>query len=134
MKVLFSGRFDEPHPGHWMTILKLLMVFNDVVVVILDYPERTRTAKQVKRDFESMAVLSGEEVFSHLLVLINTTHFAKLTREEWDAYGCDVYAGGNIDVNNHMTDIGVPVYEQERSSDYSARNYKATLLNKTNQC
>ena len=120
MKALFSGRFDPDHSGHWTTILKLLKIFDSVLVVVLDYPERRFPAVETKYHFDSMAVLSDIPQ-SRLKIIINKTHFAKLSIKEWNSYGCDVYAGGNPDVNLHMIGLGVTVYEQERSTKMSAR-------------
>jgi cytidyltransferase-like protein len=122
LRVLFSGRFDPDHKGHWTTILKLLRVFDKVLVVILDYPERRFPALESKRSFETQAILSG--FFDRVQVVINKTHFAKITIEEWESYHCQVYAGGNPEVNDHIGSLGIPVYEQERSGNISARNIK----------
>jgi hypothetical protein len=121
MRALFSGRFDPDHGGHWTTILKLLKVFDEVLVVVLDYPERRFPAIDSKIHFDSMAILSGITEYE-LKVVINHTHFAKLTWEEWESFECDVYAGGNQEVNKHMCNLGVRVYDQERSTKISARN------------
>ena len=123
LKVLFSGRFDEPHWGHWATILKLLKLFDRVQVVILEYPDRVHPAKYVQRVFETMQILSDIPTDS-LGISVNKTHFGEIDQTEWDAFGCDVYAGGNQDVNDHITAMGIRVYNAERSFEFSARNYK----------
>ena len=122
LKVLFSGRFDDSHNGHWGTILQLHNLFSSVLVVILDSPGRKHTAQYIQRIFQTLQFLSHISPQS-LTIITNETHFAKLTKPEWDAFDCDVYAGGNQEVNDHMTSLGVPVYEQPRSFDFSARNY-----------
>ena len=123
MRVLFSGRFDPIHVGHWSSALKLLKIFGEVTVVILDYKGRKFPAKKILRDFTALRMLSGINP-RDLKIVINKTHFAKITIKEWEKFDCDIYAGGNQEVNDHMTDLGIPVYEQERSLGYSARNYR----------
>ena len=130
LRVLFSGRFDDAHLGHWATILKLSKLFDSVLVVVLDYPERQKTAKYVQRVFETLRILSGIPEDS-IQITTNKTHFAQLSKAEWLRFECDVYAGGNEQVNDHMTDLGIQVYNAERSFDYSARDYrKEPIMNK----
>lgn len=122
MRVLFSGRFDPIHAGHWASVLKLLKIFGEVRVVILDYKGRKMPANKILRDFTTLRLLSDIDP-RYLQITINNTHFAKMTLKEWEEFNSDVYAGGNDEVNNHMSDLGIPVYEQERSLGYSARHY-----------
>jgi len=123
MTGLFSGRFDDPHLGHWGSILKLLKVFEKLKVVVLDYDGRAHSAYYVARVFETLAVLSNIDK-DRLQVLVNKTHFAKMERSEWSAYEADIYIGGNQEVNDHMRSKFIPVLEWDRTFDFSARNYK----------
>ena len=123
LRVLFSGRFDEPHWGHWATILKLCSIFDSVLVVVLKYENRAHPEKYVQRVFETMQALSRIPK-EKLKICTNATHFGELTKGEWITYECDIYAGGNQEVNDHITSLGIPVYDAERSFEFSARNYK----------
>ena len=123
LRALFSGRFDSAHLGHWATILKLCKIFDSVLVVILDYEGREYPASYIRRVYETLAALSVISL-RELDFRVNTTHFAEISKSEWQVFGCDIYAGSNETVNEHMTTLGVPVYDTGRSFDFSARNYK----------
>ncbi|MBD3293847.1 MAG: adenylyltransferase/cytidyltransferase family protein [Armatimonadia bacterium] len=112
-RVLFSGRFDRPHCGHVATIVKLSKEFDQVVVVVLRY-DGEHYPSHYRKDVLDWCVPDN------VLLMINDTHFAEITREEWETFGCDVYAGGNEEVNEHMRLIGVPVYHVDRSFGYAA--------------
>ena len=78
---VFSGRFDPPHVGHILTILKLACRYKVVLVVILDYKGREAvTARKAMNIFN--AILSRVEN-SVILVTINKDHFAKITKRQY---------------------------------------------------
>jgi len=120
IRVLFSGRFDPPHPGHIASVLRLLNKpeVRSVTLVILDYPER------------DYPIVYCEKVFSECLkthpveIKVNKTHFGKLTHTEWKSFDCDVYAGGNLKVLRHIEKLGISVTYTERAFDYSASKYE----------
>ena len=56
--------------------------------------------------------------------IANTTHFAKITHEELDAYKGDIYAAGNLTVLRHIENLGFPVTYVERAFEYYASDYK----------
>ena len=120
MKILFSGRFDPPHPGHIITILNLAAKYEEVVVVILDYDERDYAVAYVKKVFEDIF-----KTFPHsVAVKVNKTHFAKITKKEYEEFGCDLYAAGNHKVLRHLEKLGIKTIYTERSADYSASKYE----------
>jgi glycerol-3-phosphate cytidylyltransferase-like family protein len=112
-RVCFSGRTDRPHCGHIATIVKLSKMFDDVHVPVLEY-DGQKYPVQYRVEVLSACVPENVKVFP------NTTHFKDMTRSEWDRYGCDVYAGANPEVNEHMISLGVPVLWMPRSFHYAA--------------
>ena len=119
LRVLFSGRFDPPHPGHVVTILRLHAKYGHVVVPILDYADRRWPASYCKQVLD--------ECFDHLKgdveVRINATHFAEITCDELDAYECDLYAAGNVKVIKHVESLGMKCVYVDRAFDYEAHSY-----------
>jgi len=114
MKCLFSGRFDPPHPGHIASIQKLLHKFEKVVVMMLDYPERRFPLSFCCRVIEKCVCNEN------MSVQVNKTHFGKLTEKEWNSHNCDIYAGGNLKVLDHIEKLGILVYYIDRSFPYAA--------------
>ena len=123
MNVLFSGRFDDVHKGHIITIQRLGQKYDKVIVVILDHAEQEYPVAYRKRALkEALENSKGDFV-----VLVNKTHFGQITKEEWSTYGADVYAAGNLDVLKHMEELGIKVEYVERAYDDHAeygRKYK----------
>lgn len=122
MKVLFSGRFDSGHLGHWTTILRLWHEFGSVLVVVLDFPGRDEPAEYICQIFNDLAKQTGLDL--SIKATANSTHFGKITKKEWDEYECSVYASGNMEVLKHMDSLGVKIYYTDRAWDFSAHNYK----------
>jgi len=126
MKALFSGRFDQIHLGHVISIMRLSDQFDEVLVVILDYPERAFPVEYV-RTVLSEALSHCKGVFQ---VFTNNTHFAKITTKELEEWDFDVYCSGNMEVLNHIRTQGKKIqyveraYEYEASADRYARDVK----------
>ena len=118
MTALFSGRFDCPHLGHLISILRLSKKFNTVIVVILDYPERMFPVEYARTVLcEALSSCVGDvEVFT------NSTHFGRITRKELNEWEFDVYCAGNMEVLSHIKSLGVPVQYVERAYEYEANN------------
>ena len=116
--VLFSGRFDPPHLGHFRTIQLLARDYN-VKVVVLDYPEQRFPISYRLRVLRETV----GEALGNVSVVSNKTHFGKLTRPEWDAYGCDLYAAGNFEVLSHIEFMGIECIYVDRPYQLSARLY-----------
>lgn len=119
--ILFSGRFEIPHSGHWITILRLLNDHDKVKIVILDYPGKKWPSSVAKQIFSELIELS--DLAELISVEINKTHFAKITLTEFKKFGCNEYASGNMDCLKHISKIGIPVYYTDRAYDYAASNY-----------
>lgn len=106
VKLLYSGRFDPPHLGHLCTVLRR-MEENDIdemVIVILDYPERVNSPVKVKQAFKEILALT--DYSNQVTIQINDTHFGEITKEELMGYGCDVYLAGNDKVLTHVNNLG----------------------------
>ena len=120
MKILFSGRFDPPHPGHIASILRLEKK-GHVTVVVLDYSDREYPIEYVKTVFNEIFERHGVEIIT------NSVHFGKVDVDELKNFGCDVYAGGNLTVLRHIEQLGHPVMFCDRAFEYSSRNIKRVL-------
>lgn len=119
-KVVFSGRFDPPHPGHIATIKRLSKIFNYVEVVILDYPERRYPLTYCLNVLEECLVDENNSIG----ISSNKTHFAKLTITEWLPFNAAYYAAGNLEVLKHIESLGIKTYYVDRAFDYSSRKYE----------
>ena len=101
--VLFSGKFDPPHISHFITIARLLKKYDKVIVVVLDYDEQFfPVAYRCAILTEALSHIEGRVVD----VVVNNTHFGQITPEEFDLYGADVYASGNLEVLKHIDNLG----------------------------
>jgi phosphopantetheine adenylyltransferase len=123
--VLFSGRFDNVHPGHIATIQRIGQIYKKVLVVILDYPD------QVYPLIYRYQVLRQTLMFSKgdYEVIVDKTHFGKITKKELEKFDFNVYASGNLDVLKHISDLGYEVMYTERAFDYSASAIKSLTSN-----
>ena len=119
--VLFSGRFDPPHIGHWISILRLADKFKKVKVVVLDYPERRFNIQYVLQIFDE---LTGRWPFDRKVeVMSNSDHFGKITKKALEKYEFDVYAAGNMVVLNHINSLGIKCMYVDRAFDFEAHRY-----------
>lgn len=86
-----------------------------VKCVILDYPDKRYPICFVEKVMrESLEGLDVE-------ILVNTTHFGEITKEELKQFGdFDKYAGGNLDVLKHLESLGVKCEYWPRSYAYAA--------------
>lgn len=114
--ILFSGRFDRPHIGHIDTITSLGQQFRNVLVVVLDYKEQEYPV-QYRAD-KLKAIL--ERCKGNYEVVINKTHFARITKEEADGYDFDYYGAGNFETLKHMENLGYKIIYINRSDDTAA--------------
>jgi len=120
---LFSGRFDDVHKSHIINIQRLGQKYKKVIVVILDHTEQEYPVSyRYKALSEALSYSKG-----NYEVLVNTIHFAEITKDEWDKYGADVYVSGNLDCLKHIEGIGIETEYVERAYEDHAtygRNYK----------
>jgi len=119
MKVgVFSGRFDPPNAGHFMTIASLMQTYDRLIVPILDYKERFGcSAAMAKKIFEHHFTQVLSPVCRNKVeFVVNDVHFGMITVHQFIALledcGTSVmdvtYLAGNEDVLAHMKAIGIP--------------------------
>lgn len=121
MRALISGRFDPPHCGHVKTILDIGDTHGNVTVVVLDHEGQKFESwyrAQILRE-----ILERDHRGAYTIT-VNTTHFGNITKEELDSYGCEVYCGGNEEVNERIKSLGMTVINVPRSYDFSASTYR----------
>jgi len=129
---IFSGRFSPIHIGHVLTILKLLDKYSSVVVVILDYEDRTLTADEVKSIVE--------RIFEHnskgrVIAIVNNIHFAKITKKEYLSLLSDfdinvndaIYVSGNEEVLKNFDKLGIEHEHMPRSCGFSGTEIRETV-------
>ncbi|MCP3684792.1 MAG: adenylyltransferase/cytidyltransferase family protein, partial [bacterium] len=76
--ILFSGRFDDVHIGHIMTLQRLARQYDKVIVVILDYPKQFYPIQDRLRTMQT--ALEGCK--GNYEVVVNNVHFGNITRED----------------------------------------------------
>jgi len=124
--ILFSGRFCKPHTSHFLTIKDLSKKYDKVVIVVLDYEKaffplcmRIHILKELLEDYKNVEIK------------VNKTHFAEITKEEFESFGCDIYGAGNIEVLKHMEKINVPcVYVPRTLGDAASDDVKFQKIEK----
>jgi len=115
--ILFSGRFDPPHLGHIMTLQRLALEYDKVIVCILDYPQQFYP---IKDRLETMATaLSG--CLGTFVVVTNSVNFENITKEDVDTLPAfDVYGSGNTICYLRMNALGYKVVPVNRTPGYKA--------------
>jgi len=110
VRVLFSGKFDYIHVGHWITVLTLVKKYNyDVLIVVLSNRKRRRKfhIRKVMKAWKELIKLS--DLSDRIKVIKNKTHFGEIKIKEFKSYGCDMWVGGNKeDVIPHLLDTDIP--------------------------
>lgn len=109
--VLFSGRFDDVHKSHIASIQRLGQKYKKVVVVMLDHREQYYP---VTYRMQALVEILGNSKGNYEVV-VNKVHFGEITKEELDAFGVDVYAGGNLKVLKHIESLGMECIYVERA-------------------
>ena len=125
---IFSGRFDCPHVGHFLSILELARLYGKVAVIILDYPGRETCSADEARDiFNKLFDLVFPPIARQVVqVEVNDIHFAHISFSEYDTLlrniGCcmnhSIYVSGNREVLDNMTKQGIKARYFARSDDY----------------
>ena len=125
---LISGKFDNVHPGHVVTILRLTARFDKVVVVVLNYPDQVFPIENRVQVFK--------DIFEHcnvnVDVMSNNEHFGFIKKEEVERLPkFDVYiAAENYAVLEHMQKLGYTVENVPRYPGYTAtdsRKYREIM-------
>jgi len=112
----FSGRFDRPHIGHIIQIMRLGQRFKKVVVPVLDYgTQKYAVAYRVQILRSALEFAIGEyDIFA------STTHFGKAPEHCIRQIPFDVYVSQNTACLKHIEGMGFRVEYVDRAFDYSA--------------
>ena len=115
--VLLSGRFDPPHLGHVITMMRLGQQYKKVLVVILDHKEQRYPLTYRKKVIgEALSMAKG-----NYEVKVNKIHFGKITLKQIQEYNFNVYAAAaNYEVLLHIESLGIPAIYLERAYDFAA--------------
>jgi hypothetical protein len=112
----FSGRFDRPHIGHGIQIMRLGQRFNKVLVPVLWTPSQKYSVNYRVQILKALLKNAKGEYD----VFVNETHFAHITKEECEKMGFDIYVSQNLECLKHIESLGYPVEYVDRAFDYSA--------------
>ena len=127
--MLFSGRFDPPHWGHFRTIRKLGREYGKVVVMILDYNERRVPARIVEQMFKEDFHDLDDKNFT---ILVNDLHFGEICEADLkkyqDIWSFTHYGAGNMDVLRNMSkyteELAYKIVWVDTSLFYEASKYE----------
>lgn len=105
---LFSGRFDGVHTGHLLAIEDLLARYLKIIVVILDYEERSTNVYDVKKIFvHHFNRILPPMMRNRIEIIVNRQHFGFITKTQLAKLPAfDVYLAGNLQVLNHLKTLG----------------------------
>lgn len=103
---IFSGRFQPPHLGHVLTLMRIYPLYDKIIIAVSEYTYGGKK-KQVIKPKVAKKIL--EEVFQHLpkfqVVLIGK---GLLERESFnDLPKFDVVVTGNLAVIQRMEKLGI---------------------------
>lgn len=116
--ILFSGRFDPPHLGHFITIANLTERYQCVIVVVLDQPGADySTAYRLRFLGDALSILGAR-----VRLCAWPHHFARVSKKALRdfPYAWDVYGSGNDECLKHMAKLGYPTEYVPRSGEYAA--------------
>jgi nicotinamide mononucleotide adenylyltransferase len=112
----FSGRFDRPHLGHLIQMMRLGQRFKKVIIPILDYPEQKYSPSYRKQVIDAgLKYATGTYE-----TIISTAHFAHAPEHRIKEFKFDVYISQNTDCLKHIEEMGYRVEYVDRAFDYSA--------------
>lgn len=112
----FSGRFDRPHLGHLIQIMRLGQRFRKVIIPILDYPEQKYSPSYRKQIIDA----GLKHAKGNYETFISTTHFGYAPEHCIKEFSFDIYVSQNIACLKHIEEMGYPVEYVDRAFDYSA--------------
>jgi hypothetical protein len=119
---VFSGRFDAPNTGHFLTTFDLLEQYSSVVLVVLQAGSRFYRKREACTAQQAVAIFNHffgkvlpPVLRQNIRVIMNRDHFQFITKKQFlgllkkhdlDAQYCD-YVAGNNDVLDHVETLGV---------------------------
>lgn len=121
--ILFPGRFDRPHIGHVLTILRLAERYDKVLVVVLGY-----NGEKYSAHYRYQIIEECFKAHPKVEVSMNDEDWrtvgGRYTVEECKdfllGYKFDVYGTGNHVALNLMAQAGAEAHYVERAYDYNA--------------
>ena len=124
MIILFPGRFDRPHIGHFITIQRLTKKYDKVIVVILGFEGERYSLHyryQVMKEcidacYGNVEVVINDKDWRSVLTGVTIEDCRKLISR----YNFDVYGTGNHKFLKVMEEAGCKVHFVERAYDYNA--------------
>lgn len=120
MTALFSGRFDPLNAGHIATIAQLGQKYENIVVVVLQYPDRI---SPVHDQIECLSMIT-KNLKGNYEILWNYDHFGRITTDKADVYKFDVYCSGNQQCVDHMKTLGYRAELVPRYGNYSSTDIR----------
>lgn len=125
---LISGKFDNVHPGHIATIMRLGQRYKKVIVSVLDYPDQSYKITERVQTFKDILINAKGEYE----VMSNKEHFGFIKAEEVERLPhFDVYiAAQNFPVLEHVKSLGYAVENVPRYPGYTAvdsRKYRSIM-------
>lgn len=111
---IFPGRFQPPHLGHVLTLMRMYPLYSEIIIAVSTYTYGG-TKKHVMRQREVKDIL--EKVFKHLpkyRVIIIGKGF--LERDNYDDLPkFDVVVSGNMQLINKLEKLNIKTRHQPRS-------------------
>lgn len=114
MIAIFPGRFQPPHLGHILTLMRIYPLYSEIIITVSTYTYGG-TKKYVMRQREVKDIL--EKIFRHLpkyKVIIIGKGF--LERDNYDDLPTfDVVVTGNMQLINKLEKLNIKTRHQPRS-------------------
>jgi hypothetical protein len=112
----FSGRFDRPHIGHCIQIMRLGQRFKKVIVPVLDYgAQKYAVSYRVQILRSALQYAIGE-----YNIFATDIHFGEAPEHRIRTIPFDVYVSQNTVCLKHIESMGFRVEYVDRAFDYSA--------------
>lgn len=111
---IFPGRFQPPHLGHILTLMRIYPLYEEIIIAVVSYTYGGQK-KQVLHVTKVVKIL--QDVFRHLpkyRVIVGGKAF--LARDSFDDLPLfDVVVTGNVQTVHRMEELGVKVRYVARS-------------------
>jgi len=126
---IFPGRFQPPHLGHVLTLMRVYPLYNKIIVAVSEYTYGGQK-QQVIPPETSKAIL--ETVFQHLpkfeVILMGKGFIERTTFDDLPKF--DVVVTGNLETIRKMEKLGIKTRYVERTKGlpgWSGRELRETL-------
>lgn len=103
---IFTGRFQPPHLGHILTLMRIYPLYNKIIIAVSEYTYGGKK-KQVISPEVAKKIL--EDVFQHLpkfeVILIGKGFIERTTFNDLPKF--DVVVTGNLELIRKMEKLGI---------------------------